>query len=356
MSNPHPLIGRLPPLILGGAGGFSYQTHPDPFSIPVHDIIREAFDLGVLAIDTSPFYEPSEELLGKALAHPRVTERYSRSDYVLMTKVGRLGPDQFDYTLSHVRKSVMSSLEKLGTPYLDVVFCHDIEFVTDQDTMDAVGCLLDLVEEGRIKYIGLSSYRIDILAHRARLVREKYKRPVDVIQNWGQLTLQNSRLESEGIQAFQDAGVSCVCASSPLAIGLLRKGGVPVGKLGDFHGAPAALRQAAQDAATWTETQGVSLAALALRYSVWRAYENSHSAFGVRTITGVSSIAEIRENVHAAREVLEGGFGDPGLNKEQVSKDGHLVAQTRNILGDWVDWCFTTPGEGWSQELKRVRG
>lgn len=348
------LAERLPPLILGGAGGFSYSTHPDPFSIPAEEIIREAFELGICAIDTSPYYEPSEEILGKALAHPRVSQRYSRSDYILMTKVGRVAETHFDYTPEWIRKSVLRSLDRLGTSFLDVVFCHDIESVTDEDTVNAIGVLLEFVQQNKIKHIGLSSYRTDILAHRARLVREKYGRPVDVIQNWAQLTVQNSRLETEGLQAFREAGVSCVLASSPLAIGLLRKGGVPVGRLGDAHPAPAGLRAAAQEAAEWTETQGETLAATALRYTLWRAHENSRDSVCVRTITGISSIAEINENISAAKKLLGEDLAHPTLNQAQVEKDRVAFAHIREMLGTWVDWCFTCPPEGWSQELKRM--
>lgn len=354
MPTPHPLAERLPSLILGGAGGFSYSTHPDPLSIPAEDIVRRAFDLGMLAIDTSPYYEPSEELLGRALAHPRVAARYSRSDYVLMTKVGRIGDQHFDYSPTWVRKSVLRSLERLGTTYLDVVFCHDIESVTDEDTLDAVGVLLEFVQQDKIKYIGLSSYRIDILAHRANFVREKYGRPIDVVQNWGQLTIQNSRLESEGLQALAKAGVTCICTSSPLAIGLLRKGGVPIGKHGDTHPAPEALRRASQEAAMWVESQGDTLAAVALRYTLWRAHENSTASLFIHTVTGISSVAEVNENVEAARKLLLGDFFRPTLDKIQVKKDILLWHEIRNMLGSWVNWCFSCPPDGWSQELKRM--
>jgi aryl-alcohol dehydrogenase-like predicted oxidoreductase len=66
LSAPPPLSQILPPLVLGGAG-FSYQTHPDPKSLPVRDVIKRAFDHGLRAIDTAPYYEPSEQLLGEAL-------------------------------------------------------------------------------------------------------------------------------------------------------------------------------------------------------------------------------------------------------------------------------------------------
>lgn len=92
-----PLWKILPPLVLGGAG-FSYQCHPDPAALPISQIIRRAFDHGIRAIDTSPYYEPSEQLLGESLSQPEVTNNYSRSDYILMTKVGRIEAAKFDYS------------------------------------------------------------------------------------------------------------------------------------------------------------------------------------------------------------------------------------------------------------------
>lgn len=309
MTNPSPrppLAQLLPPLVLGGAG-FSYQSHPDPASLPISGVVARAFDHGMRAIDTSPFYEPSEQLLGEALAHPDITRRFSRSDYILMTKVGRIESEKFDYSPEWVRQSVLRSLERLRTSYLDVIFCHDIEYVTDEDVLNAVGELLELVQRGIVRHIGLSSYRIDLLSSRAALVRERYGRPVDVVQNWGQLTLQNSRLETEGFQALRSAGVSCVCNSSPLAIGLLRHGGVPLGKHGDFHPAPRELREAAQDAAEHVAAQGENLAALALRYALWRAREASHNSFTVCTITGITTIDDLTKNIGSAAKILKNG-------------------------------------------------
>jgi hypothetical protein len=56
----------------------------------------------------------------------------------------------------------------------------------------------------------------------ARLAQERLGRPLDVVQNWAQLTLQNMWLKREGLAALQDASVDCICSSSPLVIGLLR--------------------------------------------------------------------------------------------------------------------------------------
>lgn len=338
-----PLAALLPSLVLGGAG-FSYQSQADPASLPVRDIIKRAFDNGMLAIDTSPFYEPSEQLLGEALTHPQITAHYPRSSYLLMTKAGRLGPQEYNYTPSWIQHSVARSLARLHTAYLDVVFLHDIEGVSEQSVLAAVGALLPLVRDGTVRYIGLSSYRIDLLAARAALVRERYGRAVDVLQNWGQLTLQNARLASEGLRAFRDAGVGCVCSSSPLAIGLLRQGGVPRGREGDFHPAPEGLRAAAREVADWVGGEGEKLASLALRYGLMRAAEATREmgpALRVCTITGVSTLGELDENVETARRMLGEDFARaPVLDEAQVQRDAPLVAKAHEILGEWVHWTF----------------
>ncbi|CAK7230485.1 hypothetical protein SCUCBS95973_007590 [Sporothrix curviconia] len=350
----------LPCLVLGGAG-FSYQTHPDPESLPVASIVREAFDHGLRVIDTAPLYEPSEQLLGQALVDPAITDHYARADYVLMTKVGRTGPDTYDYSPAWVDASVHRSLARLHTTYLDVVFCHDMEAVSDADVLAAVGALRRLVDEGLVRHIGLSSYRLDLLSRRAQLVRDHFANEggpvIDVVQTWGQLTLQNARLETqaEGLVGLRAAGVAHVFSSSPLGIGLLRKEGVPLGKLGDFHPAPPGLRQASRRLAEYVSTQGENLAAVALRYALWRA-NVAGEAHGLRvsTITGISSHADLAENAAALRQVMKGDLRSPELDTVQLAKDQDFFSKAHEILGDWVDWNYTIPAEGWDQEKKCI--
>jgi aryl-alcohol dehydrogenase-like predicted oxidoreductase len=328
------------------------------------EVLKRAFQLGLRAIDTSAYYHPSELLLGEALSHPDFALHYSRDQYLLMTKVGRITATQFDYSPAWVRQSVLRSLQRLRTSYLDVVFCHDVEFVPDEEVLQAVGVLLDMVREGRIKYVGISGYCIDVLTRIARRVREEYSRPLDIVQNWAQMTLQNDRLAREGLAALREAGVSCVCNSSPLAIGLLRANGVPVGDLGDFHPAPPGLRLAAKEAAEYVAGQGESLAALALRHSIRRAQSESTTDLRVTTIMGVTSIAELEDNLATARQVLRisneprwlwtvdaGPSTDFGPSKLEGEED--LQAAVREILGSWYDFCFPSPGDGWDVAAKR---
>ncbi|KAL4755623.1 Aldo/keto reductase [Aspergillus foveolatus] len=342
---------QLPPIVMGGSG-FSYQLHPDPKREPVSKIIRLAFDAGIRAIDTSPYYDPSEHLLGEALASPEVSSQYSRSNYILMTKVGRISVDKFDYSPAWIRQSVQNSLERLGTTYLDAVFCHDIEFVTIPEAIEAVGVLFELSTKGLVKYVGVSGYDLDRLVHVSYAVREKYCRSLDIVQNWAQLTLQNTRLERYGIPALKEAGVPVICNSSPLASGLLRASGVPLGKLGDWHPSPDGLRKAVRRASDWVEMQNSTLAALALRFSVARATRASQRGVSVHTILGICSINDINLNIRALHSILvpapngveepDGGELDvrrlKALN-ETVEKSDLLLSQgVRQMLGEWVEY------------------
>jgi D-arabinose 1-dehydrogenase len=351
-----PLSSVVSKLVLGGAG-FSTQLHPDPASLPVQDIIKHALKLGFRTFDTSPYYAPSEELLGDAFSHPDIVSQYSRSEIILMTKVGRIAALEFDYSPTWIRYSINRSLERFKTSYLDVVFCHDIEYVTDADAVTAVGVLFDCVDQGKVRYVGVSGYSIDRLVNVTNMVKEKYGRPLDAVQNWAQLTIQNTRLEEEGLARFRDAGVDCIFNSSPLCIGLLRSGGVPIGSLGDFHPAPRGLRESVSKASGWLESRGENLASLALRFAIARVNLASHRPPGACTILGGGSIWEIDANAAAARMILEtsrdkaGQFGDIRdlklVRPERLDIDKEFVLGFRKIIGDWFNFGFTSPEAGW---------
>src|SRR5580700_608237 len=87
--------------------------------------VHVALDLGMNFIDTSPFYGRgmSECLLGVAL------RGVPRDRYLLGTKLGRYDVNHFDFSARRVVESVDVSLHRLGVEHLDIILCHDIEFV-----------------------------------------------------------------------------------------------------------------------------------------------------------------------------------------------------------------------------------
>lgn len=343
---------------MGGAG-FSYQLHPSPQTLPVLEIIKSAFAKGLRTIDTSPYYEPSEELLGAALSHRDISSNYRREDFQIMTKCGRIAADHFDYSPEWIRRSVERSLERFSTTYLDVVFCHDVEFVSVGEAAAAVGTLLELKSAGRVKHVGISGYDLDALINVARRVLATYSQPVDVVQNWAQLSLQNTRLEHYGLPALRAAGVQAVCNASPLACGLLRSGGVPVGQLGDWHPAPAGLRDASQRASAWVEARGDTLASVALQFAVVRSLQGASPGFSVSTITGISTLSDLDQNVTTAAKVLdplgtqstdqamtnESLLGRNTLNETAVAASVPLFEGVQQILGDWIGYDFSSPSQ-----------
>ena len=97
--------------------------------------------LGINVFDTSPYYGASEFVLGDALE--AVRDEFPRSSYYIQTKVGRYGltAKDFDYSAERVTNSVKESMRRLHTDYLDLVLCHDVEFVKFEDVVGPGGAL-----------------------------------------------------------------------------------------------------------------------------------------------------------------------------------------------------------------------
>ena len=125
---------------------------------PDHDesvrIIHAALDAGINFIDTADVYSrgESEEIVGKALAG-------RRDDVVLATKVhGTMGddPNQFGNSRRWIVREVEDSLRRLRTDHIDLYQIHRPEADTDID--ETLGALSDLVHQGKIRYIGSSTF------------------------------------------------------------------------------------------------------------------------------------------------------------------------------------------------------
>ena len=121
---------------------------------------RRAVEAGVTFFDTAPFYGlgESETRLGAALGG-------RRDGLVLATKVGRLldvGPDgavdvRFDFSYDAVRRSLDSSLSRLGVDRVDIVHIHDPEDHIDDAIAGAHRALVDLREQGVIGAVSLGT-------------------------------------------------------------------------------------------------------------------------------------------------------------------------------------------------------
>ena len=126
---------------------------------PDHDagirIIHRALDAGINFIDTADVYSrgESEEIVGKALSGSR------RENVVLATKFhGTMGddPNQAGNSRRWIFREVEASLKRLQTEWIDLYQVHRWDPWTDHD--ETLGALSDLVTQGKVRYIGSSTY------------------------------------------------------------------------------------------------------------------------------------------------------------------------------------------------------
>jgi aryl-alcohol dehydrogenase-like predicted oxidoreductase len=140
------------PLCLGAMmfGAWGETDHDESIRI-----IHRALDAGINFIDTADVYSrgESEEIVGKALAGGK------RDNVVLATKVhGKMGddPNEFGNSRRWIVKEVDNSLRRLGTDWIDLYQIHRPEQDTDID--ETLGALTDLVRQGKVRYIGSSTF------------------------------------------------------------------------------------------------------------------------------------------------------------------------------------------------------
>src|SRR6202012_565965 len=123
------------------------------------DSVCVALEVGVNFIDTSPFYGRgmSEVLLGIAL------RGVPRESYTLCTKLGRYDLQHFDFSAKRVAESIDVSLHRLGTNHLDIILCHDIEFVPLRQIVDeTLPALRKVQQTGKVRFIGFSGYPMKV--------------------------------------------------------------------------------------------------------------------------------------------------------------------------------------------------
>jgi L-galactose dehydrogenase len=214
--------------------------------------VRVALDLGLNFIDTSPYYGRglSECLLGIALRD------VPRDQYILGTKLGRYAPTRFDFSANRVAESVDVSLQRMGVEYLDIVLCHDIEFVElSQILEETLPALRKLQKQGKARYIGISGYPMKIFRHvldRANL---------DVILSYNHYTLQNTML-ADLVPYLEGKGVGIMNAA-PFSARLLTNAPLP-----PWHKATPEVRAICREAAEHCASRGSNIAKLALQFSL----------------------------------------------------------------------------------------
>lgn len=215
--------------------------------------VRVALDSGLTLIDTSPFYGRgmSEVLLGVAL------KGVPRDSYQLCTKLGRYDLGHFDFSAKRVAESVDVSLHRLGTDHLDIILCHDIEFVPMQQIVDeTLPALRKIQQSGKVRYIGFSGYPMKIF----RFILDQAD--VDCVLSYNQCTLQNTRYLEEVVPYLKARGVGAMNAG-PFSARLLTNAPLPA-----WLKEPETVKAAARQAAAHCAARGSDIAKLALQFSL----------------------------------------------------------------------------------------
>jgi L-galactose dehydrogenase len=244
--------------------------------------VHEALDQGINLIDVSPYYglTKAETVLGKAL------QTVQRDRFILSTKAGRYGENEFDFSADRIFRSVEESLARLNTDYIDILHLHDIEFGNlDQIIEESIPALQKLKEQGKIRFTGITGFPLRIF----RSVLEQTQ--VDAIISYCHYSLNNNRL-TELLPLLQEKGVGLINAS-PISMGLLSKQGPP-----DWHPATEEIKRACLAAAQLCQERGKDLSKLAIQYAI------ANPAIPT-TLVGTANPANIVKNVSWMNEPID---------------------------------------------------
>jgi aryl-alcohol dehydrogenase-like predicted oxidoreductase len=175
--------------------------------------IHRSLELGSNFFDTAEMYGPftNEELVGKALAG-------RRDEAIIATKFGiRFAPTEdnptnrvLDGSAENVRRSIEGSLQRLGTDHVELYYLHRVDPNTPIE--ETVGAMGELVQEGKIRQLGLSEASPDTLR------RAHATHPISALQT--EYSLWTRDPEDEALPACRELGIGFV-AYSPLGRGFL---------------------------------------------------------------------------------------------------------------------------------------
>ena len=171
--------------------------------------IHRAIDLGVTLIDTAEVYGPyvNEELVGRAL-NGRRDQVVLATKFGLVSHTGRAA-GRADSSPESIRVAVEGSLKRLGTDHIDLYYQHRVD--PDTPIEDTMGTLAALVQQGKIRYVGLSEAWTDTI-RRAHAVH-----PVTALQSEYSLW---TRDQEQILPLLRELGIGLV-AYSPLGRGFL---------------------------------------------------------------------------------------------------------------------------------------
>jgi aryl-alcohol dehydrogenase-like predicted oxidoreductase len=177
-------------------------------------VIDAALDAGVTLLDTADIYSQgqSEDYIGRALE--------GRRDAVLIaTKFGKPmdeNPSDRRGSRDYIRSAVESSLRRLRTDVIDVYQMHEPDEATPIE--ETLGALDELVQEGKVRFVGSSNYSAQQIEDAERVARERGSTRFVSAQNHYSLAVRD--IEDDVLPACERLGIGML-PYFPLASGLL---------------------------------------------------------------------------------------------------------------------------------------
>lgn len=304
---------------------FAYGTPDDEQSIQT---LHRALELGVNFWDTADMYGQghNEELLGKVL-------RENRDKVFLATKFGiryeqELDRDDpstfktyFDGSPEYVKQACEASLQRLGIDTIDLYYSHRVD--PEVPIEETVGAMAELVEEGKVRYLGLSEASPESLRRAAEV------HPIAALQT--EYSLFTREVEEEILPTCRKLDISFI-PYSPLGRGMLtgtlkevptddadyRTSVSPRFRKGNFEQNKKLVDKLEQVAAD----KGCTPAQLAIAWVL-------HQGEDIIPIPGTKRIKYLEENTAAA----DISFSDKELKKITQLSDNASIAGERYSEG-----------------------
>ena len=258
-----------------GYGAMELTECPEDLA---NDLLNLVLDSGINFIDTSIDYGDSEKLIGKFISH-------RRSEFFLASKCGC--PVGFEkdhvFTKDNITNGINQSLKLLKTDYLDLVQLHNpIDNVIEEN--DVIQTLLDIKKDGKVRFIGTSSFLPFLPDHVAMGVFDTFQIPYSALNR-----------EHENL----------ITSASKSGAGTIIRGGVSKGEFGRNREWENYSKSNLDDLLD----EGESRTAFLLRFVLSHPHLNT-------TIVGTKNLEHFKENINTA-------------NKGKLSEDIYEEAKKR---------------------------
>ena len=258
-----------------GYGAMELTECPEDLA---NDLLNLVLDSGVNFIDTSIDYGDSEKLIGKFISH-------RRSEFFLASKCGC--PVGFEkdhvFTKDNITNGINQSLKLLKTDYLDLVQLHN-PINNDIEENDVIQTLLDIKKDGKVRFIGTSSFLPFLPDHVAMGVFDTFQIP------YSALNREHEKL---------------ITSASKSGAGTIIRGGVSKGEFGRNREWENYSKSNLDDLLD----EGESRTAFLLRFVLSHPHLNT-------TIVGTKNLEHFKENINTA-------------NKGKLSEDIYEEAKKR---------------------------